>query len=92
MESVYFLCDTTHPSFNGAVNTARTVHVTNAPQTLLSVAKNPILTRAVIKVFGGAVGLINVPTMIQAYTKAQHPQLMLDMAVIAPLDKWANPP
>jgi len=91
MASVYFLCDTAHPSFNGAVNLGRNVHVTNAPGTLLSVAKDPTLTRAVIKVFGGAVGTINLPTVIARYTLAQHDQLKLDMAAIAPLDKWSNP-
>lgn len=91
MEPIYFLCDATDPSFNGAVNTTRNAHVANAPGTLLSVARDPSGTRAVIKVFGGAVGLVNAPTAIQTYTLAQHAQLMIDMAAIAPIDQWNNP-
>ena len=91
MAAIYFLCDATDPSFNGSVNTCRNVHVANSPGTLLSVAKNPALTRAVIKVWGGALGLVNMPTLIQAYTTAQHDQLKIDMAAIAPLDLWGNP-
>lgn len=91
MEPVYFLCDATDPSFNGAVNTCRNVHVSNAPGTLLSVAKDPSGTRAVIKVFGGAIGLISVPTVIRACRQDEHDQLRADMAAIAPLDQWSNP-
>ena len=92
MRSVYFLCDVTHPTFTGAINTTRNVHLTNTPGTRLGARQDPAGTRAIIKVAGASRGLVNLPTLIRAYTRDELPQLKRDMNAIAPIDQWKQEP
>ena len=90
--SAYFMCDPAAASYNGVVNACRNKHTQEYPGANLSIAQDPGLTRSVIKVYNSGKGLVNQPAVLTAYDDSEHGQLMLDMAAIAPLDQWSNPP